>query len=78
MTTIEIKNQVIGKINQWTDNDLLMDVYKLLDDSHTDSEIFRLSDNHKVAIDIALNQINNGVLLTSEQSNKEIDEWLNK
>jgi hypothetical protein len=78
MTTIEIKNQVIGKINQLTDNELLMDVYKLLDDSLMDSDIYRLSYNHKVAIDTAINQINNGDFLNSEQANKEIDEWLNK
>ena len=78
MTTIEMKNQVIRKINQLTDTELLMDVYKLLNDNLVDSEIYRLSDNHKVAIDTAINQINNGDFLTSEQANKEIDEWLNK
>jgi len=55
-----------------------MDVYKLLNDSLVDSEIYRLSDNHKVAIDTAINQINKGDFLTSKQANKEIDEWLNK
>ncbi|MCK9640695.1 MAG: hypothetical protein M0R39_12365 [Prolixibacteraceae bacterium] len=78
MTTIEMKNQVIGKIKQLTDNELLMDVYKLLDDSIMDSEIYMLSDNQKIAIDTAINQINNGDFLTSEQANKEINEWLNK
>jgi len=52
-------------------------------DSHkndylSDSEIYRLSDNHKTAIDTAINQIENGDFLTNEQSNKEIDEWLNR
>lgn len=78
MTTIEMKNQVIGKIKQLTDKELLMDVYKLLDDSIVDSEIYRLSDDQKIAIETAINQINNGDFLTSEQSNKEINEWLNK
>jgi hypothetical protein len=78
MTTIEMKNQVIGKINQMTDNELLMDVYKLLNDSPMDTEVYRLSDNQKVAIDTAIDQINNGDFLTSEQANKEINEWLNK
>ena len=41
-----------------------------------DSEICRLSDNHKAAIETAINQINNGEFLTSEQANKEINEWL--
>ena len=78
MTIIEMKNQVIGKINQLTENELLMDVYKLLDDSIVDSEIYLLSDNHKAAIDAAINQINCGEFLTNEQANKEVNEWLNK
>jgi len=78
MTTLEMKNQVIGKINQLTDDELLMDVYKLLDDSSLDSVIYRLSDNHKIAVDTAINQINRGDFLTSVQANKEINEWLSK
>lgn len=78
MTTLEMKNQVIGKINQLNDDELLMDVYKLLDDSALDSVIYRLSDNHKIAVDTAINQINRGDFLTSVQANKEINEWLSK
>ena len=77
MTTIEMKNQVIVKINQLTDNELLMDVYKLLDDSLMDSDVYKLSDNHKTAIDRAISQIENGDFLTNDQANKEITEWLN-
>ena len=77
MTTIEMKNQVIGKINQLTDNELLMDVYKLLNDSLADSDVYELSDNHKIAIDRAISQIDNGDFLTNDQANKEINEWLN-
>ena len=78
MTTIEMKNQVIGKINQLTDNELLMDVYKLLDDSFVESDVYKLTDIHKNAIDRAISQIDNGDFLTNDQSNKEISEWLNK
>jgi hypothetical protein len=78
MTILEIKNQVIGKINQLTDDELLMDVYKILNDSSLDSEIYRLSDNHQIAVDTAVNQINRGDFLTSVQANKEINEWLSK
>ena len=78
MTTVEMKNQVIGKINQMTDNELLMDVYRLLNDSFVDLDVYRLSDNHKIAIDKAMSQIENGDFLTNEHANKEINEWLNK
>ena len=77
MTTIEMKNQVIGKINQLTDIELLMDVYKLLDGSFVESDVYKLSDNHKIAIDKAISQIDNGDFLTNDQANKEINEWLN-
>ena len=78
MTTNELKLQVIGKINSLTDNSVLMDVLKLLDDSSIESEMYTLSDNHKMAINTAISQINNGDFLTNEQVKSEIDEWLNK
>lgn len=78
MTTIEIKNQVIGQINQLTDNDLLMDLYKLLNGSIIDSDVYQLSENHKSAIDSAIIQIDNGDFLTNTQAYKDINEWLNK
>ena len=78
MTTIELKEQVISRISKLSDNDLLMDVYKLLENCSDDSEIYNLTDNHKIAIATAINQINNGDFLTNEQANNEIDAWLNK
>lgn len=78
MTTIELKKQVINRISQVSDNDLLMDVYKLLDNCSDDSEIYNLTDKHKTAIATAINQINNGDFLTKEQANNEINAWLNK
>lgn len=78
MTTLELRNQVIVRINQVNDDELLQDVFKLLDINQPDSEVMRLTDNHKTAIETAINQINNGDYLTNEQANKEIDAWLRK
>lgn len=78
MTTLELRNQVIGRINQVNDDELLQDVFKLLDINQTDSEVFKLTNNHKEAIETAINQINNGDYLTNEQANKEINTWLRK
>jgi len=78
MTSIELKNKVIGKINQVNDDDILNEIYKLLDDSFEDAEIYQLSENHKIAIETARNQIDKGEYLTNDQANKEIGEWLNK
>ena len=78
MTTLELRNRVIGKINQINDDEILTEVYKLLDNSFDDSEIYILSDNHKIAIEKAKDQIGNGDFLTNDQANKDIDEWLKK
>jgi hypothetical protein len=77
MTTIELKRRVIDKVNKVNDESLLMDLMRLLDDSD-DKEIHRLSYEHKIAIQTAINQIDSGDFLTNDQADKEIDEWLNK
>ncbi len=78
MTTKELRHKVINKINKLDDENLLNDLIRLIDDSTEDKEIYRLSDNHKKAINIAIDQIENGDYLTNKQSNNQIDEWLNK
>ncbi|OFY48748.1 MAG: hypothetical protein A2W85_12225 [Bacteroidetes bacterium GWF2_41_31] len=69
MTTNELKHKVIDKINKIEDDCLLKDLIKLIEDSTDDNEIYRLSDNHKKAINTAIDQIEKGDYLTTEQSN---------
>jgi len=78
MTTKELKHKLIDKISDIEDDDLLNDINKLIDDSYFENQIFRLSDGHKRTIDKAINQIELGDYLTNDESNKDIDEWLNK
>jgi hypothetical protein len=78
MTTNELKHKVIDRINELDDDNLLKDLFRLIEDSIDDNEIYRLSDNHKNAINIAIDQIEKGDYLTNEHSNKQIGEWLNK
>jgi hypothetical protein len=78
MTIKELRHNVIDKINKLDDESLLNDLIKLIDNAANEDEIYRLSDNHKKAINTAIGQIENGHYLTNEQSNKQIDEWLNK
>ena len=78
MTTQDLKHKVIDKVNELNDESLLLDLMKLIDDNSFDNDIYQLSSNHKDAIDKAIRQIENGEYLTNDQSNKEIDKWLNK
>ena len=78
MTTKELRNKVIGKINQIDDEEILNEVYRLLDNQFEDTDIYLLSEGHKMAIEEAEGQIERGEYLTNEQANNEIGKWLNK
>ena len=78
MTSTELKNIVISKINQVNDDDLLKDIYKILEENFDESEVYQLSGKHLEVIDLAKEQIKRGEYLTNKQSDKEIEEWLNK
>ena len=78
MTIQELRHKLIDKVSKLDDDSLLNDLIKLIDNNEIDNEIYELSDNHKKAIKKAIDQIENGDYLTNEQSNKQINEWLNK
>lgn len=78
MTALELKRNVILRLNQTEDIEILTDIYNILADSNEDSVIIRLSDGHKNAIKIADEQIANGDFLSNEQADFEIEQWLNK
>lgn len=69
---------MISKINQINDDEILNEVYKLLNDNFEGTKIFKLSENHKSAIEIAKTQIDKGEYLSNDKANKEIGKWLNK
>jgi len=78
MSTIELKKQLIDKI-QKTDNDyMLQEAYRLLELETDDIEMYKLNEGQKALIENARQQIKNGQSLTNEQADKEVDEWLNK
>ncbi|MDP3914400.1 MAG: hypothetical protein Q8R96_11775 [Bacteroidota bacterium] len=78
MTTKELRNKVIRKINQVDDEEILNEIYRLLEDSIEDDDIFQLTENHVMAIEEAKKQIDQGESMTNEQANLEIGEWLNR
>ena len=78
MSTIELKERLIEKI-QITDNDnLLEEVYRLLEFDSDESDMYILNENQLAAIQESRQQIKEGKYFTDEQVNKEIDEWLEK
>jgi GTP-binding protein EngB required for normal cell division len=80
MSTVELKERLIDKISHTDNENILAEVNRLLG-IETDSEaddVFIFSENEKNKIEEARLQIKNGDFLTHDESNKEIEEWLEK
>lgn len=78
MSTLELKILLVDKIQKTENDALLEEVYRLMELESTDIEIYNLAEQQLNAILEAKEQIANGLFLSDEASNKEIDEWLGK
>jgi len=78
MSTLELRKRLIAKIQKTENNTLLEEAYRLFELEAEDLEVYKLNEDQKKAINEAREQIKAGSYLTSDQANKEIDEWLSK
>jgi len=77
MSTIELKKNIISKITETEDLNLLEDVLKVLG-MQTESQVFILNEEQRAAIEAGRADIRNGKFLTNEDVEKDLDEWLGK
>jgi hypothetical protein len=78
MSTVELRKRLIEQIQKTENDQLLEEVYRLLDMEVEETEVYVLSNAQKDAIEESRQEIRQGKYLTDDQSNKEIDEWLEK
>ena len=78
MSAIELRKRLIDKIQKTENEDLLEEIYRFLDLDTNDIEIYKLNETQKKAIAEAREQVKNGVVLTEELANREIDKWLDR
>ena len=78
MSTIELKQKLISKIQETVDVSLLEEALRLLDIESIESDVLILNKEQVNAVNEAQAQIKSGQFLSNEQANREIDEWLNK
>ena len=79
MSTAEIRDKLIKKIQSTTDEKILLEAARLLEIQLYDIESpFKLTEEMNEAIDEGKSQILNGEFQTHEEANKEISEWLEK
>ena len=78
MSTIDLKERLIGKIQEIEDSDILAEAYRLLGLELEIDEPYKLSKQQKNAVNEARQQIKDGASLSNEEADNDIDEWLNK
>jgi hypothetical protein len=78
MTEIEIKKRLIGKISRLKNEYLLQELYRLVENEESKTDIYKFSEEELNAINEAMNQYRSGNILNSDEADKEIDEWLDE
>ena len=73
---VDLKEKLIKRIQETSNNDVLNEVYRLLELEFNEQEIYKLSEEQRSTIAESREQIAKGEFLTNEQSNKATEQWL--
>ena len=73
-----MKQELIDKIKSIEDENILEEVYRILEVGSKEAEVIVLSDEQKISIDKGIDDIQKGDYLSNEEANRNIEEWLKK
>ena len=76
MSTVELQEQLISKIQITTDEDVLEGVLRFLEFETEKDEVFIFNDEQQQAISKARQQIKDGKFYTNEEVDKLTEKWL--
>ena len=78
MTVKDLKQKLIRRIDQSENRELLEEIYRLIANEETDENLYELSEDQIRAVEEGQLQYKEGEFLTSDQADKDVDEWLGK
>jgi len=78
MITGEMMQQLIEKIKTTKDDNILEEVYRILEVGTMETDKIILSNEQRELIDEGLRDIEKGNYLSNEDANTEIEKWLRK
>ena len=76
MSPSELKVKLINEITESNNEELLLEVYRLMEIESGDATPYELSDIQMTVVRESQADVNAGKYLTGDAANKEIDEWL--
>lgn len=78
MSTMELKQRLIDRIALIEDDQVLAEVYRLLEWANANPAAVQLTPDMMAAIDAGLEDMENGRTISHEQAKRETEEWLSK
>ena len=78
MFTNQMKQELTDKIISITDENILEEVYRIIEVGGKDIDRVVLSNQQKESIDKGIKDIEEGNYLSNEEANQDIEEWLKK
>jgi len=78
MTSIQLKNILIDKIYNITDEEYLLAIKKIIDCAYASDKVYPMSDKQKNFVQEGKQQITEGKFITNEDLEKEEDLYLMK
>lgn len=76
MTVNDLKQKLIHRIDQSENRELLEEMYRIIANEESVESLYELSEDQIRAVEEGQLQYKEGKFLTSEQADKEVDEWL--
>ena len=73
-----MKQELIDKINSTKDENILEEVYRILEVGFEEVDMIVLTNQQKESIDQGIKDIEEGKYLSNEEANSEIEKWLKK
>lgn len=78
MNKTTLKEKLINKIQNIENEDILKEVYRLLEIESEDLDSYKLTNEQISVVNEAHEQIKKGHFLTHEEAQNKINQWLNK
>ena len=76
MSTAELKKKLIGEINDTDNEELLLDILRLIDIDHDDTALYPLTEEQISMVRESQEEVKAGKFLTEEEANKSKRKWL--
>ena len=76
MSTVELKNKVIERLEKVNQPYLLEEGLNLIEVETRSEEIFMIPEKHKADLEISLQQLKDGKTVPNEVVNQRVQKWL--